>query len=86
MELKPVYDEHFDTYYGQAVVVQENDRKILKSYGRKSATIDGIKAKVHFCKTNGQERHIREFLRQNHFNMVGLKNREQLLARYGDRS
>lgn len=80
-KLQPIYDEHFETYYRQAIVINYGDEIVLRSYGRKSVTIKNGRATILMCATRGQERHAREFLQQQGFEVIGL-NRHELLEMY----
>ena len=80
-KLQPIFDEYFESYYRQAVVIDYGDEIVLRSYGRKSVTIKNGRATILMCATRGQERHVREFLLQQGFEVVGL-SRYELLEMY----
>lgn len=82
-KLQPIFDEHFETYYRQAVVINYGEEIVLRSYSRKSVVIKNGQATILMCSTRGQERHVREFLKQHGFDTDGL-SRHELLEKYGE--
>ena len=65
-ELTNVYDSR-KSFYGKAVVIEENNTLILFSYDTKVAEIQNGKASVYNTQSQTTVRHIKEFLLQNGF-------------------
>ena len=82
--LQPIHTPQVSTFYNQAIVEEKSKtEKTLFSTGVKMAEIKGIKCKLLIKDFNKvQEMHFREFLRQNHFEVGGLK-KKQLIEKYG---
>lgn len=81
--MKPVYTKKIDSFYGLAQIRHyEDDRKVLISYGKAIVEINGIRCTLITRQFNRpQEIHIREFLRQNNFDVGGLTKNE-LIEKY----
>ena len=81
--MKPVYTKKIDSFYGLAQIRHyEDGRKVLISYGKEIAKIDRLKCTFITHQFNRpQEIHIREFLRQNNFDVGGLTKNE-LIEKY----
>lgn len=75
-ELKPKFDSR-KSFYGKAHVVYENGEKNLYSYNTKVATIKNGKAKVIDTYSMTTTRHIKDFLKQNNFNVNTKKDIEK---------
>jgi hypothetical protein len=65
-ELHPRYDAR-KSFYGKAMIIEENGRKTLRSYSTRVAYIENGKAHVNGTYSPTTLRHIKEFLKQNGF-------------------
>jgi hypothetical protein len=65
-ELEPRYDTR-KSFYGKAIVREENGKTILRSYSTDVAYIQNGKATVNGMYSNTTLRHIKEFLLQHGF-------------------
>jgi hypothetical protein len=79
-ELKPS-DSH-KSYYGKAIVTEEDGKKILTSYSTDVAEIENGKAKVNGLYSATTTRHIKDFLRENGFKVESSK---QIMKDYGEK-
>lgn len=80
--LTPEYDSR-KSFYGKAVVRDEDGKKILRSYNTDVACIENGKPVVYGLYSDTTTRHIKEFLKQNGFK---AENGKQILADYGEKS
>ena len=65
-ELNCNYDGR-KSFYGKANVIEQDGKKILRSYSTNVCFIEDGKAKVNGTYSNTTLRHIKEFLKQNGF-------------------
>lgn len=81
--MKPVHTKKIESFYGLAQIRHyEDGRRVLISYGKAIAEINGRKCTLITHQFNRpQEIHIREFLRQYNFDVGGLTKNE-LIEKY----
>lgn len=82
MYLKAIHSKNITDFYSTAIVKRNGTRLELFDGTVKVAIIDGIKAKILLrYLTDWQVEEVREFLRQNHFE-VGSMSVTELKKRY----
>jgi len=81
IKLEPKHDSR-KSFYGKAIVREENGKKILTSYSTDVAFIENGKATVKGIYSETTTRHIKEFLIQNGFK---ADNSKQIMADYGEK-
>lgn len=82
VELEAKHSKEISDFYGMAKVITEGRVKALYDGGELIAIIDGVKAKIiPSYLTEWQIEEVKEFLRQNHFEVGGLSVRK-LKERY----